>query len=326
MYTLDWQGSHDMFHGPMKESVENALGIVTYTHDVLYTYQASPPHPLFVTIYGETHIGFQALLDAMGLKYSMFSTKIGSTDLVETKYMIFSERLDHFDDLIRAVYGKRTNEYKSIWGNDRNRFYRGSYENREVALKGLATAMGTFSGLTAAAAEVMAYHDDLKAARTAQHGFIGDYNTDSSDVIDAVNALILQQNRNLGFLRFFYSLGPDPQKKINSFFDLSKIMNHGHDKKYLKHIPAAGFVKICIHHTKPTDKFRILVDGTEDAYISSAIDNNTPGKTTDFKATAGVQYEKPSTQVLSDLTKTHIIATNSSLTTATHIVFEIIEE
>ena len=319
-----WLGSHNFIRAAMEESILNALGIATFTRNRLFATR-NYTDPGFMLIYNETNLIYEDFLITIGLKKGSGSSKEAYTDNVEDLFKQMKPHLDHFETLTRNFFEIGTLEFKDIWGSTRNQFYKGSYEQREIALKAVADKMLTYDDLIPASEEVLAWYDQLQSARETQQGLIGGYKTISSNVQNAVEAMILQLDRALSWLNYFYAKLPNKEENVNSFFDLNKI-KFCNSKTYPKQIPAGGFVKLCIHKSKSTDIFKVLVDGEEDVYLSSAINNTTPGTNTDFKATAGVLLEKKSTEVLTDLTKTHIIATNSSLTNSTHIIFEIIEE
>ena len=325
MSEIIWFGTHNYIRAAMEESLLNALGISTFTRNMLYAARNNPETG-FMLIYTETDLVYNAFLDAVGIKRGTGTSKEAYTDNVETLFKQMKPHLNHFETLTRNFFEIDTLEFSNIWGSSRNKFYNGSYEQRELSLKAVADKMLTYPNLVSASAEVLAWCDQLKSARVTQQGLIGGYKTNTSQVHNATEAMILQLYRALSWLNYFYALLPNHQENVNAFFDTNKIKFYKNKKIYVKHIPAGGFVKLCIHKSKSTDIFKVLVDGEEDVYLSSAINNTTPGTNTDFKATAGVLLEKKSTEVLTDLTKTHIIATNSSLTNSTHIIFEIIEE
>ncbi len=325
METTHWQASHNPFRAAMEESVENALGIATFTRNMLFANKDNTDTG-FGILFSETEAKYNALLDALGIKGSNESNKLANTEHVGLMYQDMKEKLDHFDDLIRPVFGKSTLEYKTLWGNNRNRFYRGSLEQRETALLSFATSMQAYSDLADVATEVISYYKTLKLAREAQQGLIGGYKTNSIEARNAVQALILQFDRNLGWLKFYYGLYPDAPTKINAFFDLSKIINHGNNKNYSLHIPIGGFAKVCRHAFKPTDKVKIMVDGTEDLWIGLSLDGKTPANQSNaFHAAAGTTIEKPASEIFPDFTHRVVTASNTSQTNPSHLVFEIIE-
>ncbi len=322
----DWLASRNPLRLPMSESLENGFGIITYSRNALYAFIGNVD-PGFNVIFLETDAAYSALCSALGVKGGTDTTKQANTDNVEAVYAKMKVNLDHFDDLVRPVFGKNTLQYKTIWGANRNRFYRGSYEQIESALKSLATAMGTYAGLTAVITLVNAYYLECKNARQAQQGLIVNFKNQGADVYVAMEACILQMDRNLGWLKFFYALQPDAQAKVNSFFDISKIMHHSHNRIYVAHIPIGGFVALCRRQFVATDRIIIKVDGPEDAYVGLSIDSHTPcDPATAFLAASGTVTDKLAGDIFPDFTNKQVIVSNTSQTTATHITFEIIEE
>jgi hypothetical protein len=324
MDTIDWQGSRNSVRAAMSESVQNALGIVTFTRNVLYTNRTNPD-PGFGILFAETDAKYATLLDELGIKQGTASTKTANTENVDIIFKDMATKLNHFDDLIRPVFPKGSLEWKSIWGLNRNRFYRGSFENRETALDGLARTMHAFPLLVDASAEVLTYHDFLQTGRSKQQGLIGGFKTVSIKALEAIEALILQMGRNLGWLNFYYALNTDSQALVNAFFDLAKIINHDHHKTYTCHTPIGGFVKTCRHGFKITDTVKITVDGTEDVLFCLMPDGTNACDASAFRATAGSIVIKPALDVFPDLTNKQVIGTNTSLTVASHFIFEIIE-
>lgn len=325
METTNWLASSNQLRAAMEESVENALGISTYTRNALLL-RKNDPNPGFGVIYNETDGKHEALLEALGIKEGSDSTQIGNTKYVELVYADMSFKLNHFDDMIRPVFGKNTFEYNTIWGANRNRFYRGSYEQRETAVKGLAAAMHPHAALAAVEAEVLDYYNKLKNAREAQQGVISGTKTYGANVFTAIEALILQQDRNLGWLKFYHALMDDPQAKVNAFFDLSKIINHSNNKVYPCHVPIGGKVRVCRHAFKTTDKIKITVDGTEDVLLFLVPDSSwNLDPTKGYLVPAGTIIEKMATEIFEDLTHKQVMGLNKSNISPSHFEFEIIE-
>jgi hypothetical protein len=325
METTDWQASRNSFRSPMEESVENALGISIFTLNALNPYQ-SDPNPGFGILFNEHKDKTTKLTGALGIKDSIDTFRSGYTKNMEIAYKDMAPKLAHFDDLVRPVFGKNTLEYNTIWGANRNRFYRGSYEERETAVKGLSEAMDHYPGLAAVVIEVKAYHEELVTARQAQQGYISGSKNYSASVFQAIENLILQHDRTLGWLKFYYALEDNAQAKVNSFFDISKIINHNNNKVYPRHVPISGSVRVCRRAFKESDKIRITVDGTEDVLISLVENSKTPldpGKS--YRAIAGPTVEKPVKEIFPDLTHKQVMGLNSSTIKPSHFVFEIIE-
>jgi len=323
---IDWQGSHNALRAPMEETLENGFGIMTYTRNALYAFIGNAD-PGFNIIFLETDAVYDLLCTALGVKGGTDTTKQANTDNVVAVYAKMKVNLDHFDDLIRPVFGKNTLQYKTIWGANRNRFYRGSYEQIESALNSMAEAMANYTGLTAVIAAVNAYHNECQHARQDQQGLITNFRNQGADVYIAMEACILQMDRNLGWLKFFYALQPDAQAKVNSFFDITKIMHHSHNKIYVVHVPKGGFAAVCRHQFIATDRVIIKVDGPEDAYVGLSIDSHTScDPATAFLAASSTVTDKLAGEIFPDFTNKQVIVLNTSQTTATHITFEIVEE
>ena len=156
---------------------------------------------------------------------------------------------------------------------------------------------------------------------------ITNFTTQGADAYVAMEAGILQMDRNLGWLKFFYALQPNAQAMVNSFFDLSKIVHHSHNRIYTVHVPMGGFVAFCRRQFIATDRIILKVDGPADALVGLSIDSHTNiDPATAYLATSGTVTNKLVGEIFPDLTNKQVIVSNTSQTTATHITFEIIEE
>ena len=325
METTDWYGSRNALRAAMEQSVENALGIATYTRNALYAHR-NDADPGFNVIFAETDEKYIVLLDALGIKESTGSTQKANTTNVEYQYSLMSANLNHYEDKVRPIFGKGTTEYIAVFGTTRDRFYHGSYEQRENCVLGLAKAMSAYPALAAIQAEVLAYYNVLKDARQAQQGLISGFKTYSAEVFTAIEQLILQLDRDLGWLKFFYAMQEDAQGKINAYFDIERIMYHSNDKTYPKLVPVGGFAKVCRRAFKNSDKVRITVDGTEDANFCLLPVGMAPEEPANvYRGVAGTTVEKMVVEIFPSLTEKQVVVFNTSTSLSTHIIFEIIE-
>lgn len=325
METIDWQGSRNHLRAAMEESVENAENIATFTRNALYPYQSNPD-PGYGILFTETDVKLNKLNLNLGYKGGSETTRISSTEFMELAYADMSTKLTHFDDLTRPVFGKKTQEYGNIWGSNRNRFYHGSYKQREDALFAMAGVLENYPDLATLKAEVLAYANVLKSKRASQLGLISGTKTYSADVFTSIEDLILQMMRNLGWLNFKYALQPDAQAKVNAFFDLAKIMNHSHNKIYPCHVPIGGSVRVARRGFKETDRIKLTIDGSEDVLLFLVPDSKwslDPAK--GYRGISGTIIEKPVKEIFPDLTYHQVMGLNTSNTQPSHFEFEIIE-
>jgi len=326
METFDWQGSRNCLRGAMEESYDNGLIIITYTRNQLYLYRSNP-NPGFNLIYLETNAVLNTLETKMGRKTTDGSEKTGQTESVVELYKTMRSMLNGFDDQVRAVFGKESSTYKTIWGLNRNRFYRGSYESRENAMLGLAGSFAAHTELVDVAADATDFYNKLKSARETQQGAIGSFKGDSTAIKAAMEAAILQQHRNVGWLNFYYALLPNPQQNVNNFFPLENIINHTHSKIYKVHFAAGGKNDIALRSWKETDRVKFYVDGNTDVLLGLQKNTKMPFDYDNaFRARKGVMYDKSIKEVFSDLKLRQLMGVNTSADEATHIVFEIVEE
>jgi hypothetical protein len=302
-----WLGSHNPLRAAMEASIGNALNIATYTRNALHAYKNNPD-PGFALLFDETDLLYNTLLEALGKQGGDGTIKFSGTGAMKTAYKDMCKMLNGFDDKIRPFFGKNTLEYLTVWGKNRNRFYRGSYELRETALKEMAESMSKYPLLNAITQEVTDYYNTLKAARQLQQGSISSFKFDYIKVYNAIEDLIVQQDRNLGWLKFFYARHPEAEKKVNAFFDLRNIASHMHKKTYSRHIPSIGYVKLCRHGFKATELIKITVDQTADVYLYLVPVGKTDfGKYKSFKVEKGTSVEKRASEIFSDLTYKQVI-------------------
>jgi len=325
MKTTDWIGSRNPFRAAMEASVSNALSIGTYTRNILYSNRNNPDQG-FMLLYNETDISMEVLSNALGVKGSVATEKGATTKYMKSEFKNMKAKLNRFDDLIRPVLGKGSTDYISVWGRNRNRFYHGSYASRAISLLGLAGGLEKFPDLAAAVVEVNEYHDTLIDTRSSQTGLIGSFKQDSITVKNAVEDLILQMERNLCWLRFFYARVPGGRSKVNAFFDIRRIMRHANRKVYVHHVAIGGYIKVCRHQFKETDRIKITIDGSADVYFFLIANSKMrfPDLKTTFCAKAGTIIELPAKEIFPDLTYKQVIACNSNPNKDSHYIFELI--
>ena len=324
MEPINWQASKNPFRAAMLESVANATGIVTFTRNALLV-SSTNPDPGFMKIFKETDFLYQQVVVIYGIKGSTETNKTANTANVELLFTGMKTNLDAFDDAVRAISAKGSLEYNSIWGKNRNRFYEGTYEERLSALLGLANAMDAYSDMGDAAKLVMTYYNSVLSAREIQQGLITSFKKDGVNGTTLLEACILQMDRNLGWLKFFYALQIDAQAQVNTFFDLAKIITYA-SKVYPTNISKASWAVACIHTLKATDTIEIQVDGPEDVLICLKEDSKNPCGTTAYRATAGTKIKVLAPVIFPDLTAgRQIIGTNTSMAQATHFILSIIE-
>ena len=325
MKTTDWIGSRNPFRAAMEASVSNALSIGTYTNNVLYA-NRNNPDPGFMALYNETNISMEMLRNAMGAKGSVASAKGATTKYMKSEFKNMKDKLNHFDDLIRPVLGSGSSDYRSVWGKNRNRFYHGSYASRAIALVGFAGGLERFPALASAVVEVNEYHDKLIDSRCSQAGLIGSFKHNSVAVKNAVEDLILQMERNLSWLRFFYARVPGGRSKVNAFFDIKRIMRHANRKAYVHHVAISGHVKVCRHQFKETDRIKITVDGLADLYFFLIANSKMhfPDINKTYCAKAGTIIELPAKEIFPDFTHKQVMVYNLNPEKDSHYIFEVI--
>ena len=325
MKTTDWIGSRNPFRAAMEASVSNAMSIGTYTLNSLYNARNNPD-PGFMALYNETDISMEVLINAMGVKGSVATIKGATTNFMKSEFKNMKDKLNHFDDLIRPVLGSGSSDYRSVWGPNRNRFYHGSYASRAEALTAFAGGLERFPTLATAVVEVNEYHNSLFDTRRSQIGLISNFKQNSATVKNAIEDLILQMERNLSWLRFFYARVPGGRSKVNAFFDIRRIMRHANRKVYVHHVAISGHVKVCRHQFKETDRIKITVDGLADLYFFLIANGKMhfPDINSTYCAKAGTIIELPAKEIFPDFTYKQVMVYNLNPEKDSHYIFEVI--
>jgi len=319
MAKLGWQGSGNPLIRPMEESVANANNIVIYHYDVLTIRQGEDAGILAMHTDLKPHV--LTLESLLGKQESDKPAQTAQTDNAESAFAQMASKLDEFEVLTTAIHPLHSLPYNIIWGNNRNRFYNGTYLQRLSSLVGLAASM-TAQAVPLGAAAVTAYHDDIKARQLAQKKMIVATGDDSLKIKETIQILIKKLNKNLGWLKFYFGDEDDCQASINEFFPLNLITNKSSKGHYQLLVPKGDFRKICIHTFKTGEKIDIKV-GASDVWISTANDASSPIPS-GYKAIAGSTVTiDPS--LLGDLTKKYIMATNVNLTTTCDLIFNIVK-
>ncbi len=324
METTDWLASRNLFRVPMLESVANGMNIAIFSYNVLNLHK-DDADPGFLARFTETETVINIVISALGIKGTINSVKLAQTQSVQTMYAEIPAKIRDFEDLVIPVYKRSSIEFKSIFGPDHKRFNTGSYQQKETAIQSVSGAMDRYTGLTTISAEVMDYYDNLVASRQIQQGLISGFKTDSAELRNAMENMILQMDRNLGWLKFFYARILGGQALINAFFALDLIINHADNKIYPHSINKGAIKAVCRRDLKETDIIRITIDGPKDVMFYTAPNTKSPyTPDNSFRGKAGEIIEKPQKEVFPDVKGKQIMAYNPDPQNDSHFIFEII--
>ena len=314
-----WQGAYNWFIYPMEGSLENSVNIVVYHLFRLDKHKTDGPWQL--AMFNDFSVPANQYISKFGLLEGDKEAQTKLTDFFESEFKEMSIKLDGFDDLVRLVHPVNSEKYDLIWGDTRDRFYKGSYELRLANLEGLATEMTTQlvpDGATA----VLDYRTLIITKHKTQQERIDAVGLDRQAMNQLRQILIKKLNKNRGGLIFNFGDYDDCQRRVNSYFPLNILGDRSMKGHYQLIIPKSDFRKICIHGWKPGEKIYLEVVGA-DLWISTADNANGP-ITSGYHAVAGTAV-MIDPLLIGDLTKKYVIATNVSLTDSCDLIFNIIK-
>jgi hypothetical protein len=230
-----------------------------------------------------------------------------------------SPNLDNFDSLTRDIHPVNSEDYRIIWGANRNRFYTGNYQGRLAELKALADVM-TAKSVPLGATAVMDYHASIIAHHNEQQKTMTKVGNDAKEVEKYRQILIQKLYKNCGGLIFHFGDDEDCQTKVNGYFPLNLLGDRSIKGHYQLIVPKAEFRKIGMHTFKAGEKVEITATGA-DVWLSMA-DNSNHSIASGYKAVNGATVNIDPL-LLGDLTKKYIIATNVNLTTSCDLILNI---
>ncbi len=154
------------------------------------------------------------------------------TQIVEGLFAVLTgEKIRRWDILTQVEYDEKSPAYQAIFPQGREPYQTGGYESRIIALKALAGRMALARPLQAVAADVLAYADDLQAARQTQQSFEHSAKNISADLEAARQEMAKALQASFFFLGYLYI---NNLVKVESFFDLELIRsrdNNNNDEK-----------------------------------------------------------------------------------------------
>ena len=321
---LIWLKAKNFFIAPMNRSVENAHNIITYVRNA--TYELRTSDPLMNDNYNDIQPWYLTMEDFVAERTEDKQGQFAFTDDVKLRFKDMKPKLEHFQDVFRGIFGKKTTEYRSIWGRNLERFYHGPYVVRANAVKALSTGTRTLGGapLIALADEMIAYFDDLSGLRTSQQGKIALVKTDSTNIKSTVDSAATELFQIYGRTILMYAKKRNFETLIASIFPTSLFDNHPNAGHYPMIISAGTLHRICILNDKEGKQFMInMIDSLSDVLLTYSDDSEHAG-TGGYIARMGLPVVMIDPPIIGDVTKKFIIGTCLSPIHSAHFTFDIV--
>ncbi len=323
-----WTGSDNLFWNPMTNGIVDSVEIAFAYYVILDTNKTHGAIQL--QMFDDFAPRYNNLEAKSGIKGSDLMSKEGLTGVVVDNFDLIQAKLTRYQNMTiqaGADYGRGTFNFGQIWGQNLNRFYRGSRTAKEAAFLSVTVAMAAYPPLASLALEIKSFHDfELKGAVHNQQSKMTIVTGDQTGILDAQMDCARGMDKGLGWGKLLYADQPvveDRIRLINALFPLSLIKKH----KNLEHIgmvAAGAYKEIVLHGFKAGEKVKIYVDGTEDLLFWLMPTSKLPCPPTALRVKAGMTVEDLAT-ILGDLTNRHVMVTNTSLVNPSHYEFTIIE-
>jgi len=313
-----FMGTKNSFIRSMMKSIPIAVAIVVYHLSRLFAHKGDGA--IHLAMYNDFAPTANSFISKAGEKGGDIVTQKTLTGFFEDEFKDMAIKLNEFEDLTRSIHGKNTKKYKLIWGDNRKRFYSGSYDDRLGYLKALADAMA-LQGVPLGEAAVLDYIQEIKDSHAEQQTGMDKVGTDRLSVNALRKILIKKLNKNLGGLNYTYGDDDDCEEKVEIFFPLNLLGDRSLRGHYQMLVSIAGFNKVCSHQSVEGDKAEILVKGG-DAWIALA-DNADSPITSGYLAKDGEKVIVDFKEI-GDITKKVVVVTNPSFTNSIDLIFNII--
>ncbi len=313
-----FQGCSNPFEIPMNVSIPNSVGIVRY--HLIRAEAHKGDSPLILAMYNDFSVPANQYIDLFGDRTGDKSTQVILTDIFKLEFKDMSKNLKKFNQLTLDVLDVDSDDYRLIWGFNRNRFYKGSYESRLAALAGLAKIMAD-KNVPLGATAVLDYRTDIINKHNAQQVGMDLVGNDTGAMYALNHILTKKLNKNRGVLFSLYGDDDDCEDKVKKFYPLNLLGSRsefGHNQLI---VPHSDFRRVCIHLPKEGETLDVLATGG-DAWIALGDNANNP-ITSGFLAKDGVQTKGLKFDALGDITKKFIMATNVSLSNSCDLILNI---
>jgi len=316
---IGWTGGKNPIKFSMEQSVDNSTGITRY---VLIRFDAHKgDSPAMLAMYNELKPPAETYLDLVGDRTGDESAQVQLTGIVKLKIKEMAPSLKKFNRLVLDIYEEDSDEYKLIWGANRNRFYRGSFESRIQALTGMAAEMTT-QAVPLGTAAVSTFKTELLAKYGTQQTRMNKVDGDTAEIITQRDFLSKLIFKCLGVLIQAYGLLDNSEELIKQFFPLNLMGNRivfGHHQLL---VPMGSFRRVCIRTFKHGDTIEVLVIGG-DVWLALTNNSNNPAATGYLAKDGNKVIITP--EDMGDIADKFVMATNVNLTKTVDLIFNIIK-
>jgi hypothetical protein len=252
----DWDYATNVFLNLAKRSRPRAIGALAYTRNQLFERQADP---FFLELLEFLDPLNQAVVDEEADLLAQGGTQKASTKtLDDLLFDLSSEKIEGWDIAVQAAgaaYRKGKPAYIAILPNDRGPFQSGKKTDRIAAVKALGIALTGITVLAAVKTEVDAFYLLLKEAREKQEGQLGNTDTDSDDLTEALEAGMEGLWFVLTSCMVKYYKTP---KSVEPLFALN-LIRESEQNTFVRTWEASGFENIAKRTLEPTDEIRAKV-------------------------------------------------------------------
>jgi len=316
---IGWTGGKNPIRFSMEKSVDNSTGITRYF--LIRADANKGVSPAMLAMYNEFKVPAEAYLDKVGDRTGDESAQVQLTGIVKVKIKEMAPNLKKFNRLVLDIYEEDSDEYKLIWGKNRNRFYNGSFESRIEALTGLAAEMTT-QAVPLGATAVLNAKTELLAKYGTQQTRMNKVDADTAAIISQREYLIKLLFKCYGVLIQTYGLNDNAEELIQQFFPLNLMGNRivfGHHQLL---VPMGSFRRVCIRTFKKGDTIEVLVIGG-DVWLALT-DNSDNPVTSGYLAKDGMKAII-TPEDMGDIADKFVMATNVNLTKTVDLIFNIIK-
>ena len=265
---MKWQYIDNQMWNACKNNYQRAMSLSSYHHAVLETTHNTNPDPDFATLYNRYH----PLHETLRAEYSHWASKKGykksESYHIRLLFKDLAHHLNRWLPRIQTIYPKCTERHKAILPGLTKPFYQGAIDMRVAALSQLSMSLANEPALAAVKAEVDDYYAQLSLVRQKQYGAKSETKSRSKAVEKAIEAAMLMQHRNLGFLLNKWA---DQPHRIIPFFDL-KTLRERDQRIYRGTLHPEQRHAVFTHTFQADDRLRLKAIGTAPllVYLASA--------------------------------------------------------
>jgi len=222
MATRKWHYSENQFNNCSKSNFKR-MDIISSDHDS--NLNSYPDDPAIVDLFNYFHPYRLTYRSAYSFWTSSRALNEGATLLFENLIRELSgTKIEDWDIQIQTIYKRDTPQYKALLNNYRVPFQSGPYNTRINELFALINNIGTDASLAAVKTDIVAFTDEIVAARDMQQGKESNLKTASFE---------LELERERCAKAMYYTLATlmlkyiDNPVQIEAFYDLEEIRKRG---------------------------------------------------------------------------------------------------